>query len=69
MNLTLETCERAEYCDDELGKTFTFVSFYIIIQAVVDSDRKYYFQAENEQERNEWFRVIQLEISNPTPDN
>jgi hypothetical protein len=33
---------------------------------VSDDERVYYFQASSESERNEWFRVIQLEISNPT---
>ncbi len=31
-----------------------------------DESHVYYFQASSEPERNDWFRKIQLEISNPT---
>ena len=67
MNLLLKSLGNVKDSDEELKKNFTFVNIYLYTaQSINDGERTYYFQAACEQERNEWFRAIQLEISCPT---
>ena len=57
MNLKIINCSKVEISDDEINKENTFV--------LRDSERNYYFQADNEFERNKWVTSIRFSVSNP----